>query len=145
MVLIIERYYTTCLTGRLTNQLFICVHVQGRGGGRGEGEGGEEGWGTGGQGEGQEGGGNAYPYLVFPYEWTITTLFPLQGDRMWGFAVPIFFALLYPGSLLLPGIYGFLIQLSIAMFGTVVGDWVDINPRMKGRSSSLETRLGSIG
>lgn len=112
---------------------------------RGEGEGGEEEWGTGGQGEEQEGGGNAYPYLVFPYEWIITTLFRLQGDRMWGFAVPIFFALLYPGSLLLPGIYGFLIQLSIAMFGTVVGDWVDINPRMKGRSSSLETRLGSIG
>ena len=51
---------------------------------------------------------------------------------MWDFSVFLFLALLYPGSLLLPGVYGFAVQLVVAVFGTVVGDWVDLNPRMKG-------------
>ena len=64
---------------------------------------------------------------------------PPQGDRMWGFAVSIFLALLYPGSLLIPGVYGFSVQLCVGMFGTVVGDWVDTTPRMRG--GSLTARL----
>ncbi len=51
---------------------------------------------------------------------------------MWGFAVSLFMVLLYPGSLLLPGIHGFIVQVTVAMFGTVVGDWVDYYSRMKG-------------
>lgn len=51
---------------------------------------------------------------------------------MWTFAVALFLAILYPGSLLLPGVHGFLVQLTVAVFGTAVGDWVDRNPRRKG-------------
>ena len=51
---------------------------------------------------------------------------------MWGFAVSLLLATLYPGSLLLPGIHGFSVQLAVAIFGTIVGDWVDSNRRMKG-------------
>ena len=51
---------------------------------------------------------------------------------MWGFVASLFLVILYPGSLLLPAIFGFLVQLSTAAFGTLVGDWVDANPRMRG-------------
>ena len=51
---------------------------------------------------------------------------------MWGFAVSLLRAFLYPGSLLLPGLHGFLVQLFVGIFGTAVGDWVDFNPRVKG-------------
>lgn len=52
---------------------------------------------------------------------------------MWGFVVSLLLALLYPGSLLLPGVHGFVVQLTVAIFGTIVGDWVDSNSRMKGK------------
>ena len=51
---------------------------------------------------------------------------------MWAFAVSLLLVLLYPGSLLLPGIHGFMVQLTVAVLGTVVGDYVDFNPRLKG-------------
>lgn len=56
---------------------------------------------------------------------------------MWGFAVSLLLATLYPGSLLLPAIHGFVVQLTVAIFGTVVGDWVDYNSRMKGTQSII--------
>lgn len=63
---------------------------------------------------------------------TATTPFSMQGDRMWGFSVSLFLALLYPGSLLMPGVYGLSSGLVVTILGTVVGDWVDFNPRMRG-------------
>ena len=51
---------------------------------------------------------------------------------MWTFAVSLLLVGLYPGSLLMPGILGFLVQLAVAVFGTIVGDYVDANPRRKG-------------
>lgn len=63
---------------------------------------------------------------------------------MWGFAVSLFLALLYPGSLLLPGIHGFLVQFSVAIFGTIIGDWVDYNKRMKGVFMSVFIIMGKI-
>lgn len=62
----------------------------------------------------------------------------IQGDRMWMFIVSLFFAQLYPGSLLMPAVHGFITGLFVALFGTIAGDWVDINPRMRGKS---DTRL----
>jgi len=52
---------------------------------------------------------------------------------MWGFAVSLLLLCLYPGSLLLPGIHGFFTQLAVAALGTIVGDWVDLHSRLKGR------------
>ena len=54
---------------------------------------------------------------------------------MWTFAVSLLLVVLYPGSLLLPGIHGFIVQLTVAIFGTFVGDYVDYNPRIKGKRS----------
>lgn len=51
---------------------------------------------------------------------------------MWGFANSLVVVLLYPGSLLLPGIYGFVTTLFVVIFGTIVGDLVDTNSRLKG-------------
>ena len=53
---------------------------------------------------------------------------------MWTFAVTLFLLKLYPESLLLVGVYGLIMQLAVVVFGTVVGDWVDTNARMKGVS-----------
>ena len=54
-----------------------------------------------------------------------------QGDRMWTFAVSLLLVGLYPGSLLMPGVLGFLVQFFVAIFGTIVGDYVDANSRRK--------------
>ena len=51
---------------------------------------------------------------------------------MWQFVITLFLLQLYPGSLLLVGVYGLVMQLAVVVFGTIVGDWVDNNPRMKG-------------
>ena len=50
---------------------------------------------------------------------------------MWDLGAPLLLVLLYPGSLLLPAIYGFLTQLITSSLTTQVGDWIDANPRMK--------------
>ena len=51
---------------------------------------------------------------------------------MWSFAVTLFLLRLYPESLLLVGVYGLIMQLAVVVFGTIVGDWVDTNARIKG-------------
>ena len=56
---------------------------------------------------------------------------------MWAFVAALLLTSLYPGSLLLPAIHGFIVQLTVAIFGTVIGDSVDNHARMKGISSCL--------
>lgn len=51
---------------------------------------------------------------------------------MWGFSNSLIVVLLYPGSLLMPAIYGFIVKLFAVIFGTLVGDFVDTNPRLRG-------------
>ena len=51
---------------------------------------------------------------------------------MWGFALSLLLVDIYPESLLLPAVYGFVTQLVIVIFGTLVGDLVDFFPRLKG-------------
>ena len=51
---------------------------------------------------------------------------------MWQFLVTLLLATLYPGSLLLPGVFGLVLALLAALLGTVLGDWVDRTPRMRG-------------
>ena len=48
------------------------------------------------------------------------------------FTTALLVVFLYPDSLLLPAIHGFTVQLFAVIFGTIVGDWVDAYPRMKG-------------
>ena len=54
---------------------------------------------------------------------------------MWAFAISLVVVLLYPGSLLLPAIYCFVVKFFVVIFATIVGDLVDTNPRMRGKPS----------
>ena len=42
----------------------------------------------------------------------------------------------------MPGVYGFLQGLVVVVFGTVVGDWVDFNPRLRGACCSGRVQGG---
>lgn len=52
---------------------------------------------------------------------------------MWNFAVAIFLVELYGNSLLLTAVYGLVVAGSVLLLGAIIGDWVDRNPRLKGR------------
>lgn len=52
---------------------------------------------------------------------------------MWNFAVAIFLVELYGNSLLLTAVYGLVVAGSVLLLGAIIGDWVDKNPRLKGR------------
>ena len=54
---------------------------------------------------------------------------------MWQFLVALLLALLYPGSLLLPAVFGLVFAMLPALLGTVLGDFVDQNHRMRGQNS----------
>ena len=56
---------------------------------------------------------------------------------MWHFAIGLYLVELTPGSLRLTAIYQLVSTLSIIIFGPLVGDWVDANPRLKGTSTSI--------
>lgn len=55
---------------------------------------------------------------------------------MWNFAVAVFLVELYGNSLLLTAVYGLVMAGSVLLLGAIIGDWVDKNPRLKGKSSS---------
>ena len=55
---------------------------------------------------------------------------------MWHFAIGLYLVELTPGSLRLTAIYQLVSTLSIIIFGPLVGDWVDANPRLKGTRRS---------
>uniref|UniRef100_A0A3B3ZIZ0 Solute carrier family 40 member n=1 Tax=Periophthalmus magnuspinnatus TaxID=409849 RepID=A0A3B3ZIZ0_9GOBI len=55
------------------------------------------------------------------------------GDRMWNFAVAVFLVELYGNSLLLTAVYGLVVAGSVLLLGAIIGDWVDRNPRLKGK------------
>lgn len=51
---------------------------------------------------------------------------------MWMYAISIFLIALTPGSFMLTAAYGLSIAFSVVAFGTLVGDWIDITPRLEG-------------
>lgn len=67
----------------------------------------------------------------------ISHAFSAWGDRMWHFAIGLYLVELTPESLRLTAIYQLVSTLSIIIFGPLVGDWVDANPRLKVAQVSL--------
>uniref|UniRef100_A0A3B4CTU6 Solute carrier family 40 member n=1 Tax=Pygocentrus nattereri TaxID=42514 RepID=A0A3B4CTU6_PYGNA len=59
------------------------------------------------------------------------------GDRMWNFAVAVFLVELYGNSLLLTAVYGLVVAGSVLLLGAIIGDWVDKNPRLRGKKPDL--------
>ncbi|XP_070565072.1 solute carrier family 40 member 1-like isoform X2 [Ptychodera flava] len=53
------------------------------------------------------------------------------GDRMWTFAVGLYLVAIEMNSLRLTAIYGLVLGLSALMFGAIIGNWIDANPRLK--------------
>lgn len=54
---------------------------------------------------------------------------------MWNFAVAVFLVELYGNSLLLTAVYGLVVAGSVLLLGAIIGDWVDRNPRLKGKAA----------
>lgn len=55
---------------------------------------------------------------------------------MWNFAVAVFLVELYGNSLLLTAVYGLVVAGSVLLLGAIIGDWVDRNPRLKGKRAA---------
>lgn len=55
---------------------------------------------------------------------------------MWNFAVAVFLVELYGNSLLLTAVYGLVVAGSVLLLGANIGNWVDRNPRLKGKAAS---------
>lgn len=58
---------------------------------------------------------------------------------MWNFAVAVFLVELYGNSLLLTAVYGLVVAGSVLLLGAIIGDWVDKNPRLKGKYGKAST------
>lgn len=59
---------------------------------------------------------------------------------MWNFAVAVFLVELYGNSLLLTAVYGLVVAGSVLLLGAIIGDWVDRNPRLKGKRAASRCR-----
>ncbi|XP_078056652.1 ferroportin [Mustelus asterias] len=68
----------------------------------------------------------------------------MWGDRMWHFAISVFLIELCGGNLFLTAVVGLIIAGSVVLFGAIIGDWVDRNPRIKVAHGSLFIQNGSI-
>lgn len=52
---------------------------------------------------------------------------------MWHFAISVFLIELYGRNLLLTAVFGLVVAGSVLLLGALIGDWVDRNPRNKGK------------
>ncbi|CAF3931038.1 unnamed protein product [Rotaria magnacalcarata] len=55
------------------------------------------------------------------------------GDRMWNFAVGIYFISLNRDNLQSVALNGVAINLAVILFGGAIGDWIDRNQRLPGK------------
>lgn len=65
-----------------------------------------------------------------PWKIYISRALSAWGDRIWAFAVGIFMNKLAPESLRVVAIYGFVISISVIIFGASIGNWIDRNKRL---------------
>ena len=65
-----------------------------------------------------------------PWQIYLSRVLSAWGDRIWDFALGIFMNLINPESLRLAAIQGFLINISVILFGSTVGNWIDRNKRL---------------
>ena len=65
-----------------------------------------------------------------PWEIYVSRALSAWGDRIWDFALGIFMNLIAPESLRLAAIQGFVINISVIIFGSFIGNWIDRNRRL---------------
>ena len=64
---------------------------------------------------------------------------------MWHFAISVFLIELYGRNLLLTAVFGLVVAGSVLLLGALIGDWVDRNPRNKGKRSKSPSHLYILG
>ena len=70
------------------------------------------------------------PTRSIPWKIYISRALSAWGDRIWAFAVGIFMNKLAPENLRVVAIYGFVISISVIIFGAQIGNWIDRNKRL---------------
>ena len=70
------------------------------------------------------------PPRNIPWKIYISRALSAWGDRIWAFAVGIFMNKLAPENLRVVAIYGFVISISVIIFGAQIGNWIDRNKRL---------------
>ena len=74
--------------------------------------------------------GNQVLREVIPWQIYLSRALSAWGDRIWDFALGIFMNLIAPESLRLAAIQGFVINISVIIFGSFIGNWIDKNRRL---------------
>ena len=65
-----------------------------------------------------------------PWEIYLSRALSAWGDRIWDFSLGIFMNKLAPESLRLAAIQGFVVNVSVIIFGSFIGNWIDKNKRL---------------
>ena len=65
-----------------------------------------------------------------PWQIYLSRALSAWGDRIWDFALGIFMNKIAPDSLRLVAIQGFIINISVIIFGSFIGNWIDRNKRL---------------
>ena len=65
-----------------------------------------------------------------PWQIYLSRALSAWGDRIWDFSLGIFMNLLNPESLRLAAIQGLVVNISVILFGSAIGNWIDRNKRL---------------
>ena len=65
-----------------------------------------------------------------PWKIYVSRALSAWGDRIWAFGLGIFMNKIAPESLRLVAIQGFVISISVIIFGSAIGNWIDRNKRL---------------
>ena len=75
-----------------------------------------------------------------PWEIYLSRALSAWGDRIWDFSLGIFMNKLAPESLRLAAIQGFVVNVSVIIFGSFIGNWIDKNKRLLAAKLFLSTQ-----
>ena len=67
---------------------------------------------------------------LIPWKIYLSRALSAWGDRIWAFSVGIFMNKLAPENLRVVAIYGFVISISVIIFGALIGNWIDRTKRL---------------
>ena len=68
--------------------------------------------------------------MSVPWKIYVSRALSAWGERIWSFAVGVFMSKLAPENLRVVAVYGFVISVSVIVFGAVIGNWIDRNKRL---------------
>ena len=79
-----------------------------------------------------------------PWKIYLSRALSAWGDRIWAFSVGIFMNKLAPENLRVVAIYGFVISISVIIFGAMIGNWIDRNKRLLAAKVLLSVQNFSV-